>query len=1277
MTGAGLSTPQGDQHLGTTTVLFTDLVDSTSYLSENGEEAADDARRRHLAVARSAADAHEGRFVKNLGDGAMLVFSSAVAAVDAAVAIQEATTAEDPAVRVGVSAGDVIVEDDDFFGTPVVIASRLCSRARAGQVLVARLVVDLAGSRVGHTFHLVGSLALKGIADPVAACEVRVGDQPALGVEPVDSERERSSAPLPGPLRAATGEFVGREGEIERMLDAARVADTGVPQLVLLEGEAGMGKTRLAAEAARRMHADGAHVLLGRCERDDPYGPFKQVVEAVAEASGDDTMRAMLRRVGADVLHLSPRLKERFSDLAPPKDAGDRFRLFDSFRSWLAEIASDQVVVIVLDDFHDADPGSLALARHLGRSSMSARLVLMATVRSDLVDPALTELLTDLERLEIASTIALGAMTDDDVASLAAHWAGQPIEAALCHRLASDTGGNPLFVREMLRTLGEQGLFEHPRRMAELLEHTELPKSVRGIVSHRLDGLSEHARSVLTGSAVLGAQFSTRLLRTMVALPDDLVLVGIEEAVACGLLSEAAGAPGHLRFDHDVARRAIYEETPLGDRVLLHQRAAESLEQMADAGESVSAADIAQHYVAASPLADPERTASMCEQAGDVAIDGLAYENAATRFRQALEALQTPPVEKTVELLHKEGVALWAANRVEDARRVLSKAADIAEAADLPVDLARIAVAHQGEALGGLFMIIGEHDDQALDLIDRALAAMGKDDSPDRALLLASRAIGLAWSAADEERAALASEAEEIAHRVADSATLARVLARTTMARHGLDTPASQITRFEEVETLAVDNGLDAVRACCIIGRVVSTYENGDVEAALALFAQNEATLTTSRDPYSRHWVRWMNGTLKSLRGDLDGGEAGAEAAFAETIGDISDRPTSGIVAMYASAITMTRIHQGRVGEYGAVLRELGDVSPNMPIFRLGEAMAAIDNGDEARARVLLHAVDLQAIPRNGAWASTMLAAVQVAWHLDDRTTLGPLWAMLAPVADRCDSIFLFFSFGSLARSVAMLASMRGDHDQALELLAQARDVHERLESVPMVLFGDALTAEVLLRRGRPEDREVARALLDATYDAADAAGLRYTCAEINRTRANHLVDEGPTRRLDDMRRGAIDSVRGSILRGKGAVTSRVQAGISRFVSDRTDAEIETRFASDARIGALIRSVALAFRADRAAGFEGVIVFSLTYATQGLQTSGAIDWTIRVQGSRARPGRGRAPDPTLVVNLTVADFVRFVAGELNTVSALIDGRVRVDGSLELGGRLPEMFGTAS
>jgi class 3 adenylate cyclase len=263
----------------TATVLFSDLVESTRLLSQLGEAAFDAVRRAHFEALRHAIERTGGEQVKTLGDGVLAIFGSAADAVACAVAMQQAVDGQAQragiplAIRVGLASGDVSFEEDDVFGTPVVAAARLVAAARPGQILATAVVRMVAGGRTGAAFSDRGLLQLKGLPEPVAACEVTWERLP------------QPTGPLPSLLSDGGRVFVGRQTEVERLGQLWKQAVAGGPRLALLAGEPGIGKTRLAAELAKAAHAEGAVVLVGRCDEDlgVPYQPFVEALRQVVD----------------------------------------------------------------------------------------------------------------------------------------------------------------------------------------------------------------------------------------------------------------------------------------------------------------------------------------------------------------------------------------------------------------------------------------------------------------------------------------------------------------------------------------------------------------------------------------------------------------------------------------------------------------------------------------------------------------------------------------------------------------------------------------------------------------------------------------------------------------------------------------------------------------------------------------------------------------------------------------------------------------------------------
>ena len=521
-----------ESRIDTATVLFTDLVGSTALRSRIGEEAADDLRVKHDTLISDAIVVNRGLVVKHTGDGVMATFSAAVDAVAAAVAIQQAVDGhnrrsadERMEVRVGISVGDVTFDGDDCFGLPVIEAQRLEAAAEGGQILCAEIVRHLARGRGGHEFESVGELDLKGITEPVPAV--------AVGWEPVVQVAMPRETPLPAVLAAPAGfDLAGRRDELDSMIDAWKESAEGRRKVVLISGEPGIGKTRLATETALVARHQGALVIGGRCDEELalPYQPFAEALRFQSEL--EDVPTAWLGPLAGELQRLVPDLGERVPGLALPMrdDAeSERARLFESVTLWLRTTAASVPVLLVLDDLHWADRPTLLLLRHLVHETPQDSLFIVGTYRSTDLDRAhpLATMLADLRRDGSVTRLALDGLTADGVAELLERSAGHDLDdagVALANAVFAETGGNPFFVGEIVRHLVESRalVLRDGRWTSDLsLEEVGLPEGVREVVGRRISRLDEDTQKLLSVAAVIGAEFPLPVLAAVAGVDED------------------------------------------------------------------------------------------------------------------------------------------------------------------------------------------------------------------------------------------------------------------------------------------------------------------------------------------------------------------------------------------------------------------------------------------------------------------------------------------------------------------------------------------------------------------------------------------------------------------------------------------------------------------------------------------------------------------------------------------------------------------------------------
>jgi class 3 adenylate cyclase len=592
------------------TILLTDLVGSTKLASQIGPSRADELRDEFFGLMREAAAAKGGHEFKNSGDGMWVAFTSASAAVGCSVLIHQLVErryrhAEHRLhVRIGLGAGETTFQDDDYHGMPSVEAARLCDKASSDGTLVTSAVRLLAGRADGVEFVPAGVLELKGIPDPVEAFAV-----PWRPLEPESvAPDEMSQAPLPSALRSVPAvAYVGRAAERALIEKARAAAQGGARQLVLVSGEPGIGKTRLASFSAHESYAEGFVVAWGACseELSAPYEPWIQTCAHLVEHAREDLLASYAGQHGGELTRLAPNLTGRLPGIAAPRASDpetERLFLFDAVAAFLGHLATEGPVCIVLDDFQWADAQSVALLKHVVRTVERGALLMIVTYRdSDLTrGHPLTGVLADLRRVSNVHRLALSGLGPAEVAEVMNAVTGGRVgaqDAALAAEIAAETNGNPFFVSEIVRHLWDSGTLSDVSRPdgTDRPVGPELPESVRDVVDRRIDRLGDQSREVLTAAAVIGRSFDVDLLSRVAEVSPGQLLDVLEAAVSAFVLAESADEVGRFSFAHGLISQALYERLGTTRRAWMHHRVAASLEELRGDDPAARADAIAHH----------------------------------------------------------------------------------------------------------------------------------------------------------------------------------------------------------------------------------------------------------------------------------------------------------------------------------------------------------------------------------------------------------------------------------------------------------------------------------------------------------------------------------------------------------------------------------------------------------------------------------------------------------------------------------------------------------
>ncbi len=767
------------------TILFTDVEGSTDLRTRRGDAAAHEILREHEDLVRACVGEHGGREVKALGDGFMVVFASVRRALGCAIAIQQTVdeqTWKAPGsgvrVRIGVNTGEVVDEGGDIYGQAVNAAARIAARAQGGEILVSEVTRQLAGSGPELTFRDRGRVRLKGFPD-------------RWHLYGLSWEPKHRPGPLPAP--AGRTPYVGREVEQAELRHLLDQAIRGVGGLVMIGGEPGVGKTRLADELAAEAQGREMQVFVGHSyeiEGAAPYVAFIEILEsALDRAPSPQAFRQALGEEAAEVAKLLPKLRRLCPDIPPALELPaeqERRLLFNSIREVIARTAQRRPLLLVLDDLQWADDPTLLLVEHLAERLAELPVLVVATYRDTEVDVGrpLAKTFEDLRRRQLARWITLRRLPEEVVARMIGALSGQEAPAVLVRGLFAETEGNPFFLEEVYRYLAEEDrLFDAEGRFRSSLVIGELdvPAGVRLVVGRRLQRLGEEARRVLAAAAVVGRAFSVELLEAMEEIDTDTLLDAVEDAERARLIVPARDPSGEDRFifAHELIRQTLVADLSLTRRRRLHAHAANAMERHYAASLDQHAAAISHHLLETGPAGDRERIFRYLAMAGRWAMEAAAFEDALEHFERAATLQDAAQPTEWAALLVELALARRSTGHWDTAIDAWRQSVDAYE------QLGNV------ERLGGacvnaaVSLAFGFRFAEAAEICQRGLGALGDRVSADRARLLDTMGLILSYAGDYQAGAAMIDQASALAAELGDDGVLGYALLTKCMHRVG------------------------------------------------------------------------------------------------------------------------------------------------------------------------------------------------------------------------------------------------------------------------------------------------------------------------------------------------------------------------------------------------------------------------------------------------------------------------------------------------------------
>jgi class 3 adenylate cyclase len=918
------------------TFLMTDVVGSTAQweLAPTGMHAALD---EHDAVISRIVDSCGGNCLKHRGEGdsTFSVFNDPAGAVRAAAAILAAVRTTtwpggvDINVRASVYTGPAIERTGDYYGTTVNRAARLRSQAVRGQALISGATAELVRGRLPESLALVrvGLLQLQDIPEREEAFELidagrAQADDADLTEPAVPADGRRRWAVLPVPLRAASTTFTGRTADLEVLVDAFREARRGRGHVVFVGGDPGIGKTRLTAEFARRALLDGGIVAFGRA---DPEGglPFRTFVDALSdlvEVAPAALLESYVRTFGGELTRIVPVLARRVAAAPPPTaaDAGtERHRLFDAVRGFIEHLADDGPIVLLLDDLHDAATETVLMTRFLVDEAAKLPLLIVSTYRDGEVgvDSPLGKLLTHARRREHVTIHTLGGLHVDEVSMLVHELL--PVHGernTLAAQLIEETGGNPLFSIEVLRTLAATGSLAMPSAVATT-------DTVRDVIGRRVERLGPEVAVTLTMAAIVGRQFNLALVSRALGSDDDSALNAIEAAAGAHLVNEGS-IPGTFAFAHGLIAHVLVASLSTTRRARSHLAVANAIDALGVSDGESSIDALARHLVAAGPIADRSRTVTAARRAGARAVAQLAPEQAADWFAAALERSDRGSRTHT-DLLIDLGSAQRQAGVPEFRSTLLDASRAALVSGDSDLLLAAVVANHRGVRARTFFV-----DDERVAMLREAIARC-EVESADKARALGALASELTHHPDQEARQAYSDAALELARRLGDDGALCEVLATR------IDTilPADFAPRLAEIDELirvAERCGDDRYLSYGLLSHGQTCLQTGDIDGHDADIARAKRVSATIRDPFISWRLASHDAYRVAMLGDLEGTERAALECFA--VAKRGGQPDA--ASVLGSHLLLVRDAQGRLGEMVEAQRKATAAVPDSGALR-------------------------------------------------------------------------------------------------------------------------------------------------------------------------------------------------------------------------------------------------------------------------------------------------------------------------------------------------------
>ena len=857
--------------------------------------------------------------------------------------------------------------------------------------------------------------------------------------------------PLPVHVSADSRPFVGRRAELG-VLRKALMDGSASRRVMLVAGDPGIGKTRLAAVTAKSAFGDGATVLWGRCDEHLrlPFQPFA------------DALRPFVPNFAALI---DPEAESRQG-----RDAWElaRERLFEDIADLLAKISAHHRTVLVVDDAHWASGSSVQLLRHLMLVERHIALAMIVTYNTaELTNSALAPHLDEFVGREEVGHLLLEGLAESEVDELLAGRTTVVDRTRLARSLCTETGGNPFLLGEMILDIAERG-----DATTEGSGKGGRPRaSAQAVLNQRLARRSARVLQLLPAAATLGLSFDFAVLVAMFAgkLSESEVVEGLEEARGARLVEELG--PLHYRFAHNLVRAAV--TAPLTDtqRALLHRSAADALEAVhAEDLDTVRPA-LAHHLHTAGPAVPlPRRVDAIGAAAAQCVaqFDRGGAKQYASLGLALLESAGADDPARRCDLLILGGTLTVAGD--EEQLEWLRLAARDAESIG---DHDRLATA---VALFGDMVRVGGTNANAIALCNRCLEILAPDDDINRARVLAVLIFNLAWSG--RGGAALQGRLRELCEEAVER-----------VARH--DDPLVR-WRVYDAYSAALDGSSDLALRLRVAEQAISPRVGSSWQRAPALIASGDraafeqilAEFAASRHYWDVAAAAEWSAMLALAEGRWDDAAAHAADALAVSRGDAN------FATVYSFQMAVLLWETGHLGELVDTAANASTAGYAPAIGALG--LAHLEAGDREGARCALATLvgALDDIGRDFSWTAVLAIIIELGVRLHEPTPVASAAALLRPFSGQLIVVATGTHLhGAVDRFLAMAAQMAGESVEARRLFESAIRLEVRFGASALSRRTRMWQARALLASEADEDRRRGEQLRDDVLTEAEAVG--------------------------------------------------------------------------------------------------------------------------------------------------------------------------------------------